>query len=409
MRMKQIKHLVMAFAAVCLTVGLTSCEKEVEKIVEKPVEKVVEKEVEKVVEKPVDNNNWSRYQTMVNDAVNTNKKHDKVILLVAFGSTWEQAYDTFEKVVEDYQSEFTDFDVFLSFSSAICINNARAGENVDPEDFFDPEHWLTAIGLAGYKQVVIQSLQVIPGEEYRRVRDTYVKDFMNNRNGDFTDAYMKSLDLNVVVGTPLMAEESDAELLATVLSEEADVKAAVADGIVAFMGHGNPEGYDYYGGNIRYIQLEEYLRKINPHFYVGTVDMADTYVANVLEHIAGGTFTYQIGDIKKTVTYAKNNAKTAQLYPLMSIAGDHAHNDMADENDPESWFSMFNAAGIVTMAYETNFTEACWKQYKSGDPYIPALAERAKVRDLWINHTKEAIEKLGTADALSTPTTAPEE
>ena len=409
MRMKQIKYLVMAFAAVCLTVGFTSCEKEVEKIVEKPVEKIVEKEVEKVVEKPVDNNNWSRYQTMVNEAVKAGKNNDKVILLVAFGSTWEQAYDTFEKVVEDYEQEFDGWDVFLSFSSAICINQARAGENVDPEDFFDPEHWLTAIGLAGYKQVVVQSLQVIPGEEYRRVRDTYVKDFMNNRNGDFTDAYMKSLDLNVVVGTPLMAEESDTENLAKVLNEESDVKAAVADGIVAFMGHGNPEGYDYYGGNIRYIQLEEYLRKINPHFYVGTVDMADTYVANVLEHIAGGTFTYQIGDIKKTVTYAPNKATKAQLYPLMSIAGDHAHNDMADENDPESWFSMFKAAGIVTMAYETNFTEACWKQYKSGDPYIPALAERAKVRDLWINHTKEAIKKLGTEDALSTPTTAPEE
>ena len=407
--MKQIKYLVMAFAAVCLTVGFTSCEKEVEKIVEKPVEKIVEKEVEKVVEKPVDNNNWSRYQTMVNEAVKAGKNNDKVILLVAFGSTWEQAYDTFEKVVEDYEQEFDGWDVFLSFSSAICINQARAGENVDPEDFFDPEHWLTAIGLAGYKQVVVQSLQVIPGEEYRRVRDTYVKDFMNNRNGDFTDAYMKSLDLNVVVGTPLMAEESDTENLAKVLNEESDVKAAVADGIVAFMGHGNPEGYDYYGGNIRYIQLEEYLRKINPHFYVGTVDMADTYVANVLEHIAGGTFTYQIGDIKKTVTYAPNKATKAQLYPLMSIAGDHAHNDMADENDPESWFSMFKAAGIVTMAYETNFTEACWKQYKSGDPYIPALAERAKVRDLWINHTKEAIKKLGTEDALSTPTTAPEE
>ena len=399
----------MAFAAVCLTVGFTSCEKEVEKIVEKPVEKIVEKEVEKVVEKPVDNNNWSRYQTMVNEAVKAGKHNDKVILLVAFGSTWEQAYDTFEKVVEDYEQEFDGWDVFLSFSSAICINNARAGENVDPEDFFDPEHWLTAIGLAGYKQVVIQSLQVIPGEEYRRVRDTYVKDFMNNRNGDFTDAYMKSLDLNVVVGTPLMAEESDAELLATVLSEEADVKAAVADGIVAFMGHGNPEGYDYYGGNIRYIQLEEYLRKISPSFYVGTVDMADTYAEDVLKHIAGGTFTYEIGDIKKTITYAPNKSTKAQLYPLMSIAGDHAHNDMADPEDPESWYSLFNEAGIATQAYETNFAEPCWKQYKSGDAYIPALAERAKVRDLWINHTKEAIQKLGTADALSTPTTAPEE
>ena len=387
--MKQIKYLMLAMMAFIASATFTACNSD------------------------DDNNgkqsNYDRYQQAVNQTVNTQKKSNKVILLVAFGSTWEQAYDTFDKVVEDYKAQFSGWDVYLSFSSAICINNARAGENVDPKDYYDPEHWLTAIGLAGYQQIVVQSLQVIPGEEYRRVRDSYVKDFMNNRNSDFTDAYMKSIDRQVVVGTPLMAEEEDAQALATTLNNESDIKAAVAQGIVAFMGHGNPEGYDYYGGNIRYIQLEEYLRKINPHFYVGTVDMADTYVANVLEHIAGGTFTYQIGDIKKTVTYAKNNAKTAQLYPLMSIAGDHAHNDMADPEDPESWFSMFNAAGIVTMAYETNFTEACWKQYKSGDPYIPALAERAKVRDLWINHTKEAIEKLGTADALSTPTTAPEE
>ena len=192
--------------------------------------------------------NYDRYQQAVNQTVNSQKKSDKVILLVAFGSTWEQAYDTFDKVVDDYKAAFSGWDVYLSFSSAICINNARAGENVAPKDYYDPEHWLTAIGLAGYKQIVVQSLQVIPGEEYRRVRDSYVKDFMNNRNGDFTDAYMKSLDRQVVVGTPLMAEESDAKALATTLNNEADVKAAVADGIVAFMGHGNPEGYDYYGG-----------------------------------------------------------------------------------------------------------------------------------------------------------------
>ena len=154
--------------------------------------------------------NYDRYQQAVNQTVNTQKKSDKVILLVAFGSTWEQAYDTFDKVVDDYKAQFSGWDVFLSFSSAICINNARAGENVDPKDYYDPEHWLTAIGLAGYKQVVVQSLQVIPGEEYRRVRDSYVKDFMNNRNGDFTNEYMKSLDRQVVVGTPLMAEEEDA-------------------------------------------------------------------------------------------------------------------------------------------------------------------------------------------------------
>ncbi len=386
--MNKIKFLMMAMMAFVLSATFTACSDDDDDNVQ---------------------SNYVKYQEAVNKTVNSQKKSDKVILLVAFGSTWEQAYDTFDQIVSDYKAGFAGWDVYLSFSSAICINNARAGENVAPKDYYDPEHWLTAIGLAGYKQVVIQSLQVIPGEEYRRVRDTYVKDFMNNRNGDFTDSYMKSLDLNVAVGTPLMAEESDAEQLAKVLNQEADVKAALAQGIVAFMGHGNPEGYDYYGGNIRYIQLEEQLRALNENFYVGTVDMADTYVDNVLEHIAGGEFTYEIGDIKKTVSYAANGAKKAQLYPLMSIAGDHAHNDMADEDDDESWFSMFNAAGIETQAYETNYTAACWKKYKQGEGYIPALGERRAVRQLWMNHTREAISKLGTEDALSTPTTAPEE
>lgn len=358
-----------------------------------------------------DNNesNYQKYQNEVNKMVNDSKKNDKVILLVAFGSTWQQAYDTFGQVVKDYKANFSGWDVYLSFSSAICINNAREGTNTDPKSYYDPEHWLTAIGLAGYKQVVVQSLQVIPGEEYRRVRDTYVKDFMNNRNGDFTTKYMKSLDLNVVVGTPLMAEETDAQQLATVLNKESDIKAAVQQGIVAFMGHGNPEGYDYYGGNIRYLQLEDALRAINKNYYVGTVDMDQTYIDNVVEHIQGGTFTYTVGDVTKTVTYDANSATKAQLYPLMSIAGDHAHNDMADDGDDNSWYSVLNAAGIETNAYETNFTEACLKGYKTATDYIPALAERAAVRKLWMKHTEEAIKKLGTDEALSTPTTASNE
>ena len=388
--MKQIKFLMLAMLAFVTSATFTACSSDDD-------------------DNKSTQSNYDKYQQAVNQTVNSQKKSDKVILLVAFGSTWEQAYDTFDKVVDDYKANFSGWDVYLSFSSAICINNARAGENVDPKDYYDPEHWLTAIGLAGYKQVVVQSLQVIPGEEYRRVRDSYVKDFMNNRNGDFTDAYMKSLDRQVVVGTPLMAEESDAKTLATTLNNEADVKAAVAQGIVAFMGHGNPEGYDYYGGNVRYLQLEGYLRALNTNYYVGTVDMDETYAEDVLNHIAGGTFDYQIGDVTKTISYPENASKKAQLFVLMSIAGDHAHNDMADDEDDESWYSMFNAAGIETAAYETNYSEACWKKYKSGEEYIPGLAERSAVRKLWMNHTREAIAKLGTDEALSTPTTASED
>ncbi len=337
--------------------------------------------------------NYDRYQQAVNNIVNTQKKSDKVILVVAFGSTWEQAYDTFDKVVSDYKAQFTGWDVFLSFSSAICINNARAGENVASRDFYDPEHFLTAIGLAGYKQIVVQSLQVIPGEEYRRVRDNYVKDFMNNRNSDFTTAYMKSIDKQVAVGVPLMGEDDDVAELAAVLHSESDIKAIIdAGGTVAFMGHGNPENYDYYGANIRYTELETELQALNPHYFVGTVDMEDNFVEDVIARMQAGGIT----------------SGTVQLYPLMSIAGDHAHNDMADDGDAESWISMMTTAGYQTKAYEKNFSEPCWKKYNADEGYIPALAERSKVRALWMQHTREAIAKLGTDEALSTPTTAAE-
>ena len=387
MKMKTIKYLMMAAVALMTAVSFSACSNDDDD----------------------NSSNYQKYQEEVNAMVKNQKTGKKAILLVAFGSTWQQAYDTFDQIVTDYKANFPGWDVYLSFSSIECINNARAGENVAPKSYYDPEHWLNAIGLAGYEQIVVQSLQVIPGEEYRNVRDSYVKNFMNNKNGNFTTSYLKSLDRNVVIGTPLMAEEEDAEALAEVLNKEKDIKEAVAEGIVAFMGHGNPEGYDYYGGNIRYVQLEQYLRAINENYYVGTVDMDQTLVDNVLEHISGGNFTYQVGTITMDVTYNANPTMKAQLYPLMSIAGDHAHNDMADPDDDESWFSKFNAVGIETTAYETTFTEACLKGYTPGTGYIPALGERKAVRKLWMNHTHEAIDKLGTDEALSTPTTAPDE
>ena len=71
--------------------------------------------------------NHDRYQKAVTENVKANKKHDKAILLVAFGSTWQQAYDAFDATVEATKKQFPDYDVFLSFSSVICINRAAAG------------------------------------------------------------------------------------------------------------------------------------------------------------------------------------------------------------------------------------------------------------------------------------------
>ena len=290
--MKKIKYLMMAAVAIAMSLNMSSCKDD---------------------EETTTSYNETKFQQEVTEYVKKNKTKDGAILIVAFGSTWEQAFDTFEKVKADYKAKFGNkWDIYLGFSSAICINNAygdgKDGENGASVTYYDPEHWLNAIGLAGYKQIVVQSLQVIPGEEYRNVRDLFVKNFMNNRGQRFTKEYMKSLDRNVVIGTPLMAEEEDAQELADVLHEESDVKSALAEGIVAFMGHGNPEGYDYYGGNIRYVQLEQALRDKSKNYYVGTVDMDQTLVDDVLENIKGRSFTYEVGTVEVPVLLRRHNS-----------------------------------------------------------------------------------------------------
>ena len=379
--MNKIKYVMIAMMAIVMGMSFTSCSDDDD-----------------------NSSNYERFQKAVNETVNKNKAHNNVILLVAFGSTWQQAFDTFDVIEAEYKAKFgSQWDVFLSFSSAKCINEAAAGENVDNADhptevrnYYDPEHWLNAIGQAGYKQIVVQSLQVIPGEEYRLVRDNYVKSFMNNRNRYLTDEYMHSIDKMVAIGTPLMAEEEDVDKLADVLLAESDVKEALQNnGIVAFMGHGNPVNYDYYGANIRYTQLEEAFLEDGKRCYVGTVDMEDNFVEDVISRMAENGIT----------------SGNVQLYPLMSIAGDHAHNDMADEDDDESWVSVFDSEGFNVQAYETNFATPCWKntQQIKDNGYIPALGERAAVRQLWMNHTQDAIDAIKNGEGLSTPTTAVEE
>ena len=331
-------------------------------------------------------------------------KKDVAVLLVAFGSTWDNAFKAFDKTIAAYEAAFPQADVYMSFSSDICINRASAGENVDDEgnivkrDYYEPRYLLHAIGKAKYSKIYVQSLQVIPGEEFAAVVAS-VKKFMNNgyiADAHLDDDYLAKLSSteSIFLGMPLL-NDPDADIPSVAQQLNALYKTEASQGVVAFMGHGNPDNYDTFKANVRYSQLEEELQKFSPNYFVGTVDMPDNYKENVLERMQEAGLT----------------SGKMYLHALMSIAGDHAHNDMADEEDPESWVSLFNAAGIETAAYETNFTEACWKNTAEikANGYIPGLAERSAVRALWKKHTSDAIKKLGTDDAMSTPTTAPEE
>ena len=381
MKMKQIKHLVMAFAAVCLTAGLSSCEKEKEVIKEVPVEKIVEKEVEKIVEKTdtvtiIDESNWAKYQSIVTADVLSQKKHDKAILLVAFGSTWDQAYDAFDTTIDAYKAAFGDYDVFLSYSSAICINRAAAGENTEPRYYYAPPFWLNAFAAEGvqYDEIVVQSLQVIPGEEYTRVIN-YIKDFANNANGDLDDDYLAGVTLKL--GVPLLqSKENDVPAVAKELNALYSDKAA--EGVVAFMGHGNPDSYDTYKANVRYTDLEEALQTYSKNYFVGTVDMKGNFKTNVWARMTAAGIT----------------SGKVYCHPLMSIDGDHGHNDMAGDDD-ENW-----DGEKFTPNEEGEVEDTSWKMYFqhlgyecNDDTMLPfGLLELPTVRQVWMNHTQDAID-----------------
>ena len=320
--------------------------------------------------------NMERYQQEVDQVVRAQKKNNKAILLVAFGSTWQQAYDAFDLTRSEYEKEFGGYDVYLSFSSAICINRALAAENTAARSFYEPKYWLEAFGRVQYSEIIVQSMQVIPGEEFSRVVNA-MKDFGNNSNGDLDDKYMSQVTLKL--GMPLMYTEQDAATLANAL--DANFSKYAQKGAMTFMGHGNPDEYDTYKANVRYTQLETALQKINKNYFVGTVDMAENYKVQVRERMQANGLT-------------SGNVYCA---PLMSIAGDHAHNDMAGDDD--AWDNGFeeNEDGEVE--------DTSWKMYfhhmgytidqntfkdNGADALVKGLLEYQNIRALYKNHTRQA-------------------
>ena len=314
-------------------------------------------------------NNYTRYQDAVDAQIN--KQNNEAILLVAFGSTWDQAFDAFDATIEAYKKAFPKADVYLSYSSAICINRAAAGENTKPRNFYAPNFWLHGLGAAKYSTITVQSLQVIPGEEFTRVIN-YIKDFANNSLGDLDDKYLS--EVTIKLGLPLLAAKEDVTAAATTLNQLYSAKAA--QGVVAFMGHGNPDSYDTYKANIRYNQLEEELQKFSPNYFVGTVDAPDNYKVQVLERMQEAGIT----------------SGKVYLHPLMSIAGDHAHNDMGGDDgedmDPAEY--EYNDEGeIEDLSWKCFFSQ---NGYTCGESELimKGLLEVEPIRALWMNHTREA-------------------
>ena len=176
--MRKFNFLLFAFAIVCGTMCMVSCS---------------------------DDDDQGSTLNPVEEIVFNSKKSDTAILLCTFGSTFSESIKTYEATMADYKAQYPNADIYLSFTSRTCVNRVKAETGVDR---YQPDLWLNAIGAAGYKRVAVQSLHVIPGEEYLSLMNTDVKkNFM-------IDAYPH---VEVLKSPNLLASDEDVAAVGKVL------------------------------------------------------------------------------------------------------------------------------------------------------------------------------------------------
>lgn len=311
-------------------------------------------------------------------AVVIDKKNETALLLCSFGSTYEQPQATYDKIVADYKAAYPNTDIYMSFTSRTIVSRVYAQIG---KAYAQPDLWLNAIGKAGYKKVYVQSLHIIPGEEYLSLMNTDVKK-------NFMIPYP---DVVVAKSACLLETEDDVDAVAQILYN--NYKARLDKGeVVALMGHGNPDT-EYTHANERYAQLETALQELSgeKNIFVGTVDWGDKMFSHIRDEVKA--FATRTGKEYKDVTIS--------LAPLMSIAGDHAQNDLLggledgqtmakvnpDEDDWEaeySWKLKLEKLGFTISEDGTNIDSDKFN--------VVGLGDYGTIRTIWLNHMKEAIE-----------------
>lgn len=309
-------------------------------------------------------------------AVKVEKKHDTALLLCSFGSTYEQPQATYDKIVSDYQAAFPNTDIYVSFTSRTIVTRVYSKLQ---KAYAQPDLWLKAIGQAGYKTVYVQSLHIIPGEEYLSLMNTDVKkNFM-----------VPFPDVRVAKSACLLETEEDVDAVAKAVYDYYKPRLDKGE-VVALMGHGNPDS-EYVHANERYNQLEVKLQELSgkKNIFIGTVDWGQKMFSHIREELIA--YAAREGKANKDVVVT--------LTPLMSIAGDHAQNDLLgdledgqtaekinpyekDQDAEYSWKLKLEKLGF-TISKDGTVT--------STDGFnVIGLADHKEIRSVWINHMKEA-------------------
>ena len=289
------------------------------------------------------------------DPLNEDGIGENELLVVSFGTSFNDSRAADIGGVEKaLQAAYPDWSVRRAFTAQIIINHvqARDGEKID-----NMEQALERAVDNGVKNLVIQPTHLMHGAEY---------DELTEAAENYKDKFE-----NLVIAEPLLGEVgSDASVVnedkakvAEAITAEAvktagfdSLEAAKEDGTAfVFMGHGTS-----HTAKVSYSQMQTQMEQLGyDNVFIGTVEgePEDTSCEAVIEKLKEAGY-------KKVI-----------LRPLMVVAGDHANNDMAGDDD-DSWKSQFEASGA----------------FDSIDTQIAGLGEIQAIQQLYVAHTQAAID-----------------
>ena len=295
------------------------------------------------------------------DPRNLDEIGENELLVVSFGTSFNDSRAEDVKGIEDALAEaYPDWSVRRAFTAQIIINHVEAR---DDEVIDNMQQALDRAVENGVKNLVVQPTHLMHGAEY---------DEMTEAVNEYKDKFE-----SVAIAEPMLGEvgddatviNDDKKAVAQAITDEACKEAgfdsmdaaAEAGTAFVFMGHGTS-----HTANITYDQMQTQMENLGfKNAFIGTVEgkPEDTACDKVIEKV-------------KEAGY-----KNVVLRPLMVVAGDHANNDMAGD-DEDSWKSQFVASG----------------NFENVDTQIAGLGRIEAVEQLYVDHTKAAIDSIGSTD-----------
>lgn len=289
----------------------------------------------------------------LDDARNGDEIGENEILVVSFGTSFNDSRVQDIKAIEDaLQEAYPDWSVRRAFTAQIIINHVQAR---DDEHIDNMEQALERAVANGVKNLVLQPTHLMHGAEY---------DEMVEAAQAYSDKFA-----SIAVAEPLLGEvgddaaviNADKQAVAEAVVAEAvsiagydSADAAAQDGTAfVLMGHGTS-----HNAKVSYSQMQTQMQTLGyDNVFIGTVEgePEETSCEAVIEAVKAAGYTKVV------------------LRPLMVVAGDHANNDMAGE-DEDSWLSQFTAA-----------------EFEQVDCQIEGLGRIEAVQQLYVQHTADVI------------------